>query len=862
METKDKVYPFTEIETRWQQFWDKEATFHAPTESDKEKFYLLDMFPYPSGAGLHAGHVENFVGSDVLGRYKMARGFNVLHPMGWDAFGLPAEQYAVKTGTHPSLTTRTNIENFRRQLKSIGLAIDWSREVNTTDPNYFKWTQWIFLKLFQHNLAYVDERPVNWCPALGTVLANEEVIDGKSEVGGHPVERRNLRQWVLRITAYGDRLLDGLDDVDWPDSTKAMQRNWIGRSTGANVTFTMEESGDPIVVYTTRPDTLFGATYMVLAPEHPLVEKIAKPEQKEAIEKYITEAAGKSDLLRTELAKEKTGVFTGSYAINPINGEKVPVWIADYVLMSYGTGAIMAVPAHDERDHEFATEFNLPIIEVIQAPEGTDLPEGTAFCGKGTMINSGDYTGLDSETGKDRIIAKLAEEGKGDAAVNYKLRDWLFSRQRYWGEPFPIVWIEEAEWQSIKSLETTVTALLPDEPVTYHEDGQTYYALPLPEGALPLELPKTDNYEPAGTGESPLANNSDWVEIWFNVESGEALPQSTERPVGDHWIAARRETNTMPQWAGSCWYYLRYLDPSNPDNLISEEAANYWGVPDFYMGGAEHAVLHLLYARFWHQFLMDLGVVKDPEPFKKLFHQGIILGEDGEKMSKSRGNVANPDEYIASHGSDSLRAYLMFMGPLEDKKPWNPQGIEGVHRFLRKVWREFVGTGEGLPEKIASKEPESAETTRLLHETIKKVTNDYENIRYNTALSAMMIFMNHLGKAKSLNLESAKAFVQLLAPLAPHLTEEAWAKLGEKPSVARAAWPTYDESLLKTDEVKIGLLVNGKARGEATLSKTADQDAAIAAAKANERVAAHLDGKEIVKVIYVPGKILNLVVRG
>lgn len=862
METKDIIYPFTEIETRWQQFWDGESTFSAPTVSNQPKYYLLDMFPYPSGAGLHAGHVENFVGSDVLGRYKMARGFNVLHPMGWDAFGLPAEQYAVKTGTHPAVTTLTNIENFRRQIKELGLAIDWSREVNTTDPEYFRWTQWIFLKLFQHNLAYVDERPVNWCPALGTVLANEEVIDGKSEVGGHPVERRNLRQWVLRITAYADRLLDGLDALDWPESTKAMQRNWIGRSTGANVTFKMEETGDPIVVYTTRPDTLFGATYMVLAPEHPLVDRITGPQQRDQIDAYIREAASKSDLYRMELAKEKTGVFTGSYAINPINAARIPVWIADYVLMSYGTGAIMAVPAHDERDYEFAGKFSLPVVEVIAPPAGTDVPENTAYCGNGTMINSGEFTGLDSGTGKDRIIQKLGESGLGEAAVNYKLRDWLFSRQRYWGEPFPIVWVDEATWQAVSGKPSAATALLPDDPVTYEENGERFFAIPVPEASLPLELPVIDNYQPAGTGESPLANNTDWVNIWFNLETGEAVPQSAPMPSGDQWIAARRETNTMPQWAGSCWYYLRYLDPRNKESLISREACDYWRTPDFYMGGAEHAVLHLLYARFWHQFLMDQGVVRDPEPFTKLFHQGIILGEDGEKMSKSRGNVVNPDDFIASHGADSLRAYLMFMGPLEDKKPWKSQGIEGVHRFLRKVWREFIGPGDALPDKVASDQPESDNLQRALHETIRKVTNDYENIRYNTALSAMMIFMNQFGKEVSISVESAKAFIQLLAPLAPHIAEEAWSKLGGQGSVARAPWPAYDESLLKTDEVKIGLLVNGKARGEATLSKTADQVTAMAAARENPKVSAHLEGKEIVKVIYVPGKILNVVVRG
>ncbi|NDV63559.1 leucine--tRNA ligase [Puniceicoccales bacterium CK1056] len=862
MATSNKEYPFTEIEQRWQQFWDKEGTFTAPNQSEKPKYYLLDMFPYPSGAGLHAGHVENFAGSDILGRYKLARGFNVLHPMGWDAFGLPAEQYAVKTGTHPAKTTLTNIDNFRRQIKALGLAIDWTREVNTTDPHYFRWTQWIFLKLFQNKLAYVDERPVNWCPELGTVLANEEVVDGKSEVGGHPVERRNLRQWVLRITAYADRLLEGLDKLEWPDSTKAMQRNWIGRSTGANVTFSLESGDDSITVYTTRPDTLFGATYMVLAPEHPLVGKLVTGENLKAAQKYIQEAAGKSDLLRTELAKEKSGVFTGSYAINPVNGERIPIWIADYVLMSYGTGAIMAVPAHDERDHEFATKFNLPIIDVISPPEGEEPEEGEAFTGVGTMINSGEFNGLDSVTGKERIIAQLQAAGKGEAAVNYKLRDWLFSRQRYWGEPFPIVWVDDETWNSIKDLKTAVTALVPGEPVTYHQDGTLYHALPLPESALPLELPKTDNYEPAGDGESPLANNHDWVNIWFNLETGEGVPQSGEKPSSGTWIPARRETNTMPQWAGSCWYYLRYLDPANAEAILDPAIRDYWGVPDFYMGGAEHAVLHLLYARFWHLFLKDMGVVTDDEPFKKLFHQGIILGEDGEKMSKSRGNVVNPDDFIASHGADSLRAYLMFMGPLEDMKPWNSQGIEGVHRFLRRVCRDLVGSGDGLPPKIASDKPESTEMTRVLHETIRKVTADYDNIRFNTALSQLMIFMNQLNKEESLNVESAKDFARLLAPLAPHLAEELWHKLGGEGSVAFAGWPTWNEDLLKTDEVQIGLLVNGKPRGEAKVSKTAKQDEVLALAQADEKVSAHLSGKEIIKVIYVPGKILNVVVRG
>ncbi|MFO7726562.1 MAG: leucine--tRNA ligase [Oceanipulchritudo sp.] len=862
MATSTKEYPFTEIEKRWQQFWEQEAVFTAPDISEKPKYYLLDMFPYPSGAGLHAGHVENFAGSDVLGRYKLARGYNVLHPMGWDAFGLPAEQFAVKTGTHPAKTTLANIRNFRRQIKSLGLAIDWSREINTTDPHYFRWTQWIFLKLFQNNLAYVDERPVNWCPALGTVLANEEVVDGKSEVGGHPVERRSLRQWVLRITAYADRLLEGLEGLDWPESTKSMQRNWIGRSTGANVIFDLASGEASITVYTTRPDTLFGATYMVLAPEHPLVERITTPEQKGAMEAYVEAAASKSDLARTELAKEKSGVFSGAYAINPVNRERIPIWIADYVLMSYGTGAIMAVPAHDERDHAFATKFGLPILEVIVPPEGLDPPDGTAFTGHGTLVNSGEFTGLGSEEAKHRIIARLGVEQRGEAAVNYRLRDWLFSRQRYWGEPFPILWVEASAWETVTRNPSPVTELLPSEPVTYHENGILFYAVPLPESALPLELPKTDTYQPAGTGESPLANNPDWVEVWFNPQTGECRPRSADKPGSGTWVPARRETNTMPQWAGSCWYYLRYLDPANPEAILDPAIRDYWGVPDFYMGGAEHAVLHLLYARFWHMFLRDQGVVTSEEPFRKLFHQGIILGEDGDKMSKSRGNVVNPDDFIESHGADSLRAYLMFMGPLEDMKPWNSKGIEGVHRFLRKVWREFVGSGEGLPPKLASAAPESPETTRLLHETIRKVTDDYEAIRFNTALSQMMIFMNHLSRTDSLSLDSAKAFVRLLAPLAPHLAEEAWSKMGGSGTVSHAGWPSYDPSLLKTDEVKIGLLVNGKPRGEAMVSKSATEEDVLALAHSHEKVAAHLADKSVVKVIYVPGKILNVVVRG
>ena len=863
MASSVKEYPFSEIEKRWQQYWEEEASFEAPDQSEKPKYYLLDMFPYPSGAGLHAGHVENFAGSDVLGRFKLARGHNVLHPMGWDAFGLPAEQYAVKTGTHPSETTATNIDNFRRQIKSLGLAIDWSREINTTDPRYFRWTQWIFLKLFQHNLAYVDERPVNWCPALGTVLANEEVVDGKSEVGGHPVERRNLRQWVLRITAYADRLLDGLEDLDWPESTKSMQRNWIGRSTGAEVAFEVPATGDAITVYTTRPDTLFGATYMVLAPEHPLVAKLTVDDQAGEVEAYVEEAAQKSDLARTDLAKKKTGVFTGSYAVNPVNGKEIPIWIADYVLLSYGTGAIMAVPAHDERDHEFARAFGLPIVPVIEPDEKDFDFKAAAHSGEGKMMNSGAFNGLDNLTGKERIIADLAERGKGRAATNYKLRDWLFSRQRYWGEPFPILWIDAESYEKLRATDGPVRAGLPEKPVSYEEtDGRRQYAVPLPESALPLELPETKSYQPAGTGESPLANNRDWVEVWFDLVSGATRPRSQERPGGDSWIPAVRETNTMPQWAGSCWYYLRYLDPRNDAELLDPEKRDYWGVPDFYMGGAEHAVLHLLYARFWHRFLHDLGVVREPEPFRKLFHQGIILGEDGEKMSKSRGNVVNPDDYIESHGADSLRAYLMFMGPLEDKKPWNSQGIEGVHRFLKRVWREFVGAAETPPAKVSPDAAESEETVRLYHETVKKVTEGYETIRFNTVLSQLMIFLNHLNKQEAVRTGTALAFMKMLAPLAPHLAEEGHRKLSGAGSVVFAGWPAYDPEQLRSDRVKIGLLVNGKARGEAMVPAEAGQDEVLALAREHEKVGPYLQGKDIVKVIHVPGKILNVVVRG
>lgn len=857
MAERSPDFNFTEFEPRWQAWWKEHGTFEASDHSEKPKYYLLDMFPYPSGAGLHAGHVENFAGSDVLGRFKLAQGRNVLHPMGWDAFGLPAEQYAAKTGTHPAITTRTNIDNFRRQIQAIGLAIDWSREVNTTDPGYFRWTQWIFLKLFQKGLAYVDERPVNWCPALGTVLANEEVIDGKSEVGGHPVERRNLRQWVLRITAYAGKLLDGLDDLDWPESTKSMQRNWIGRSTGAEVRFDLADHPESLTVYTTRPDTLFGATYMVLAPEHPLVSKITTPDQKTTVDAYIQASAAKSDLLRTDLAKEKTGVFSGSFAINPVTGKQVPIWIADYVLMSYGTGAIMAVPAHDERDFEFATTFDLPIVRVIDKRDSEGNPVELPFTDIGTLMNSGTYDGMDSTAAKAAIIENLEKEQRGTAATNFKLRDWLFSRQRYWGEPFPIVWVDSEGYQEICTANSPILEWLPEIPVSYSDGDRELFAIPVLPGQLPVALPEIGTYEPAGTGESPLAKATDWIEVRIDPLSGTVNPANR----ATEGIPGYRETNTMPQWAGSCWYYLRYLDPKNENCLVDPSILDYWRSPDFYMGGAEHAVLHLLYARFWHRFLYDCGILNEPEPFQRLFHQGIILGEDGEKMSKSRGNVVNPDEFIASHGADSLRLYLMFMGPLEDKKPWKTNGIEGVHRFLRKAWRELVGPDGQASPKI-SRKPDEPSLQRVHHESIRKVTGDFESLRFNTAISQLMIFLNAIAKAETVERQTVRDFIRLLAPLAPHTAEELWARMGETPSVVHAGWPEFDPEVLVEDSVTIGLLVNGKPRAELNLPKEANQETALQLANDIERFRAYTEGKTIRKVIYVPGKILNVVVSG
>ncbi|MBP8961643.1 MAG: leucine--tRNA ligase [Opitutaceae bacterium] len=858
MATHCKEYDFTQLEPHWQSFWEENHSFRAANDSAKPKYYVLDMFPYPSGAGLHLGHCENYTITDVMARYKRAKGFNVLYPIGWDAFGLPTENYAVKTGRHPAEVTKENVATFRRQLKSVGVSYDFEREVDTTDPKYFRWTQWIWLQLFKRGLAYVEEKPVWWCPALGTVLANEEVIDGVSEVGKHPVERRPLRQWVLRITAYADRLLADLKGLDWPDSTKRMQEAWIGRSEGSEVEFDLADlPGERLKIFTTRVDTIFGVTYMVIAPEHALVPRLTTPAQKAAVDAYIKAAASKSDLERTELAKDKTGVFTGSYAINPANGQKIPVWIADYVLASYGTGAIMAVPAHDERDYAFAKKYDLPTPRVI-APLDPATPEPELpFCIYGRMVNSGKFDGLASAEGKTQLDAHFSAQGRGKGTVQFKLRDWLFSRQRYWGEPFPIVWVNEADYRT--ALATAKNLPVPAQAVTCVINGETRYALPLPESALPLQLPVVKSYQPTGTGESPLASMPEWLEIWYQPATGASVPASQPKPGAD-WVRGRRETNTMPQWAGSCWYYLRYLDPKNDQALASKEAQAYWGVPDLYVGGAEHAVLHLLYARFWHKVLFDIGAVPTNEPFTKLFHQGIILGEDGEKMSKSRGNVANPDDIIKSYGTDTLRLYLMFLGPLEAMKPWNPRGIEGVHRFLQKIWRECVTEEGAVNPKISDTATDSPELEKLLHETIKKVGEDIENLRYNTSVSQMMIFVNALQKAPQVNRRTVLAFLQVLAPLAPHITEELWERLGQKASIMQAPWPQFDPAKLASDQVKIVFQINGKHRGDQLVPVGLTEAEAVKIAQESPKVAPHLAGKTIKRVIFVPGKILNIVV--
>jgi leucyl-tRNA synthetase len=794
-------YDPTAIEPKWQQFWDASRTFATPELPTKPKYYVLDMFPYPSGDGLHVGHPEGYTATDIVSRYKRMKGFDVLHPMGWDAFGLPAEQYAIKTGIHPAVITKKNIDNFRRQIKSLGLSYDWDREVSTCDPDYYRWTQWIFLKLHERGLAYEAEMPVNWCPALGTVLANEEVVDGKSEVGGHPVERRAIRQWVLRITAYAERLLSGLEGLDWPENIKDMQRHWIGRSEGAEIDFALQGREDGFTVFTTRPDTLFGATYCVLAPEHPLVDAITTPAQRDAVEAYRQAAARKSDLERTDLAKEKTGAFTGAMAVNPANGEAIPVWIADYVLATYGTGAVMAVPAHDQRDWEFARAMGLPIRRVL---EGGDLDEA-AFTGDGAHVASGPLDGLDNAAAKARMVAWLEERGAGRGKTTYRLRDWIFSRQRYWGEPIPVL---------------------------HHADGRI---TALGEDELPLTLPHLDAITPSGTGESPLVNAGDWLQV------------------GD----ATRESNTMPQWAGSCWYYLRFIDPKNTEAFAAQDKLAAWLPVDLYIGGAEHAVMHLLYARFWHKVLYDCGLVPTEEPFQKLFNQGMILGENNEKMSKSRGNVVNPDHIVAKYGADTLRLYEMFMGPLEATKPWSNTGVEGLFRFLQRVWRLFVTEDGGLNPAIG--QGENADFTRLLHKTIKKVGGDIEGLRFNTAISAMMILLNEANKAEHLPRAGMEAFVLLLAPFAPHLAEELWSRLGHTGSLAYAPWPAYDEALCKDAEVELAVQVNGKLRARIVVAAEASKELVLDQAKLE--VADHLTGKTILKEVVVPGRLVNLVVK-
>ncbi|GEC92164.1 MULTISPECIES: leucine--tRNA ligase [Brevibacillus] len=804
------VFSHQNVEKKWQQYWEQNKTFKTSEDEGKKKFYALDMFPYPSGAGLHVGHPEGYTATDILSRMKRMQGYNVLHPMGWDAFGLPAEQYALDTGNDPAEFTEHNINTFRRQIKSLGFSYDWDREINTTDPNYYKWTQWIFTKLYEHGLAYIDEVAVNWCPALGTVLANEEVIDGKSERGGHPVERRPMKQWVLKITAYAERLLADLDELDWPESIKEMQRNWIGRSEGAEVTFGIEGHDETFTVFTTRPDTLYGATYAVLAPEHKLVEQITVPAQKEAVEAYLDQAKRKSDLERTDLAKEKTGVFTGAYAINPVNGERLPIWIADYVLISYGTGSIMAVPAHDERDYEFAKTFDLPIKQVIA---GGDISK-EAYAGDGEHINSGMLDGLNKEQAISKMIEWLEAEGKGNRKVTYRLRDWLFSRQRYWGEPIPILHLEDGTMKVV------------------------------PESELPIVLPKTKEIKPSGTGESPLANIAEWVNT-VDPETG---------------MKARRETNTMPQWAGSCWYFLRFIDPHNDKALADPEKLKEWLPIDIYIGGAEHAVLHLLYSRFWHKFLYDIGVVPTKEPFQKLFNQGMILGENNEKMSKSKGNVVNPDDIINSHGADTLRMYEMFMGPLDASIAWSTKGLDGARRFLDRVYRLFVGDNGELNEKIVETS-NVAGMERVYHQTVKKVTEDYEGLRFNTGISQLMVFVNEAYKAEVLPKKFMEDFVKMLSPIAPHLGEELWEKLGHSESLAYEAWPTYDEAKLVEDEVEIVLQINGKNKEKLLIASDSTKEQMEEMAKNNEMIQELIEGKTIVKVIAVPGKLVNIVVR-
>ncbi|WP_105965369.1 leucine--tRNA ligase [Staphylococcus chromogenes] len=801
-------YNHQEIEKKWQKYWLENKTFKTEDNLGQKKFYALDMFPYPSGAGLHVGHPEGYTATDIISRYKRMQGYNVLHPMGWDAFGLPAEQYALDTGNSPAEFTKRNIQTFKRQIQELGFSYDWDREVSTTDPEYYKWTQWIFIQLYKKGLAYVDEIPVNWCEALGTVLSNEEVVDGVSERGGHPVVRRPMKQWVLKITEYADRLLEDLETLDWPESIKDMQRNWIGRSEGAKVTFNVETINETIEVFTTRPDTIYGATFLVLSPEHSLVNQITTPEFKDQVKKYQDAAAKKSDLERTDLAKEKTGVFTGAYAIHPLSGERVPVWIADYVLSTYGTGAVMAVPGHDERDHEFAETFNLPVQYVIEG----ELTNGV-FTGDGPHIHSDALNGMNNSEAISKAIEILEAKGHGEKKVNYKLRDWLFSRQRYWGEPIPII-----HW----------------------EDGSI---TTVPENELPLLLPKTDEIKPSGTGESPLANIDEFVNV-TDPETG---------------MKGRRETNTMPQWAGSCWYYLRYIDPKNDQMLADPEKLKHWLPVDLYIGGVEHAVLHLLYARFWHKVLYDIGVVPTKEPFQKLFNQGMILGEGHEKMSKSKGNVVNPDDIINSHGADTLRLYEMFMGPLDASIAWSENGLDGSRRFLDRIWRLLVTENNELSPKVVREETPQLE--KSYHQTVKKVTEDFESLNFNTAISQLMVFINDCYKAEKINQSYIEGFVKMLAPIAPHIGEELWSILGHEGTITYQPWPSYDAELLEGDVVEIVVQVNGKVRAKLEIPKNASKEEMEQFAFENENVQQAIEGKDIKKVITVPQKLVNIVAK-
>ncbi|MDR1929144.1 MAG: leucine--tRNA ligase [Treponema sp.] len=823
-------YPFETIEPKWQKYWEEHKTFKAeedPSFPREKRRYVLDMFPYPSAQGLHVGHPEGYTATDIYCRYLRMKGFNVLHPMGFDAFGLPAENYAIKTGTHPALTTAANIEKFRSQIKALGFSYDWDREVDTSSPEYYRWTQWIFLQLFKKGLAYEAESPINWCPSCKTGLANEEVKDGVCERCGTRVSRKRIRQWILKITAYAERLLADLDGLDWPEPVKLMQRNWIGRSEGANVVFKIDgDEGEELEIYTTRPDTLFGATYMVLAPEHALVEKITTPEQKIPVAAYLEAAAKKSDLERTDLAKEKTGVFSGAYAINPVNNKKIPIWIADYVLISYGTGAIMAVPAHDERDWDFAKKFDLPIVRVVAAEKptpGADYSAEPEACtaADGYAVNSGQFTGLATRDAISAIVDWLDKQGIGRRAVNYKLRDWIFSRQRYWGEPIPVVHCEQCRGESGSAI------------------------IPLDEKELPLRLPEVESYAPTGTGESPLANITAWVNTTCPRCGG----------------PAKRETNTMPQWAGSCWYYLRYLDPKNGGAFAAKEKVDYWAPVDLYVGGVEHAVLHLLYARFWHKVLYDLGLVNTQEPFQRLVNQGMILGEDNQKMSKSRGNVINPDDIIKNYGADSMRVYEMFMGPLEVTKPWLTAGLVGVSRFLERLW--LIG-GKPLSGEAVTADTEKnprGELLKLLHRTIKKVSADTETLNFNTAISAMMIYSNELAKLPELPRTLWEPLVKMVSCYAPHLGEELWEKLGHTGSVSSEPWPAWDEGLCAESEVTIVVQVRGKIRDKFTAPAGTDRAELEKKARELPGLKKWLEGRTVVKVITVPDKLVNIVTR-